>query len=309
MKNLVLLTLVLFSISNGFSQFQSKENSLTSYSLKGNVKTLTEIISMGKLINGKFLLDSVCSKRVTHFDKAGYVTEETVSKYWFLYKTGSWYEEYKNNPKFRYNSDGSIINDKKTYRYDVNNHLIEKSYYGRNCNCSLDYKYTYVYNEKGNIIEENFGLGYFNKFSYDDNGNLVEKSKFRLGMKDSKDVYNYSNNRLIEIRNYYTRYDDVKGAEPINQGLKEKYEYDSKGNLIEMNQYSSNGILTKSKSYKDDESDNIKVGKSYLVKSLQNETTYDYLYDSFNWIQQFINGYNESYGNWTYFIKREIEYY
>jgi len=76
------------------------------------------------------------------------------------------------------------------------------------------YRRQVIYNEKGNLIEENYSdelddnLDWKNTYKYDEKGNLIEENYYSDGILSSKSIYNYDEKgNLIEENRYATSYD------------------------------------------------------------------------------------------------------
>ena len=289
MKNL-LFTFTLFLIVN-FSFAQTKiENDLTKDSLKGKVSFYSE--SSYKLVEkfGEIEKGGEFFKHTYKFDEKGNMIEEITSK------------AYGN------------LNSKFTYKYDVKGNEIEVNTYvtdgtnkARACEninwrmkeklgdnrfinnlayCSyidvknfIKFKYSYKYDEKGNMIEQN---------SYNDDGSLCFKTKSKYDEKGNK----------IELIIYYTdgslccettyKYDEkgnkieqiIYYHENGNQSIETTYEYDEKGNMIEKYSYPSK------MTYEYDEGGNVIEEDSYEYGDLSRKCTYKYEFDAMNnWIK------------------------
>lgn len=136
-------------------------------------------------------------------------------------------------------------------KYDVNKNIVEKNRY--NADGSLDYKWTYKYDDAGNMVEENdYPDGsLFTKYSYkyDDAGNVAEEEDYDAdGKLFDRYSYKYEGNRMVEEINYAT---------DGSVYSKSTYKYDKSGNMIEKNEYNSKGKLNSTSTFSFDSRDNI----------------------------------------------------
>lgn len=136
-------------------------------------------------------------------------------------------------------------------KYDVNKNMVEKNRY--NPDGSLDYQWTYKYDDVGNMVEEaNFPDGSLlakYAYKYDESKNMVEENNYDgAGVLFDRYSYKYDGEYLIEEINY-----DLEGG--LNS--KSTYKYDGNGNMIEKNEYNSKGKLSNTSTYSFDSRDNI----------------------------------------------------
>jgi len=168
----------------------------------------------------------------------------------------SW--EYDSNgllTKYIFNQDnGNYFNrDKEEYYYDENNLLIERKEYSFS---SLDYRYTYEYNEKkqctkmvqhGEYSSQSYLYEYDNNgflkketWRFDDSGNIGRIKTFyknQMGL-DTLVIYDYSSSGVSEYRyKYDSKWNilscdiyKVEDAENHNE-YTNTYEYDEKGRI------------------------------------------------------------------------------
>lgn len=107
--------------------------------------------------------------------------------------------------------------------------------------------YKVVYNEDGNKIEES-SFYYVAKYEYFDNSKLSKTRMYESdGTLNTVLVYNY-NGDTVTIENCYVEKNKYSG--------KRIWKYDRKGNLIELENYSSKNILKGKSIYKYDINDN-----------------------------------------------------
>jgi hypothetical protein len=193
--------------------------------------------------------------------------------------------------------------------FNEEGNTIEHNIYG--LDGSLDWKYTYKYDDKGNKIEENRhypdGPGGKTTYKYDYKGNMIEENEYTASEKWwSKNTYKYDNEgNIIESGSYY-KSDSILYQITI-------YQYDNEGNLIEENEYDSTGTYVypyRQKTYKYDDAGNVIEKRYYgFDNNLQPDwivAKYAYEFDEKNnWIRktEFVNEIPK------YIIEREIEYY
>ncbi len=133
-----------------------------------------------------------------------------------------------------YNTSNDII-ERESYRYDTSGRRTGYARY--NENGKLSGNESYSYDEKGNLAET-IGLDAGGKlasrlsYKYDEEGNLADKIWYSAaGEVNSEYKYRYDGSRLIEETKF--------------RGEKEKesrtdYEYDGKGNILDVIKYDAN---------------------------------------------------------------------
>jgi len=112
-----------------------------------------------------------------------------------------------------------------------------------------------IYNEKGNLIEENHYsngiIKWKNTYKYDEKENLIEENRYWSDTLYKKHTYKYDEKgNLIEANYHYYSSDSILDYS------KYTYKYDEKGNLTEGNRYLY-GILDSKTIYKRDEKGNL----------------------------------------------------
>lgn len=251
-------------------------------------------------------------------------------------------------------SFGNIVKGERLYSsennykmvFDKKSNLLEKSTY--NSDLSLNTKFVYTYNKKGELIEmieyteygnhrvtykyENSYVVEERIYHYDGDSNLIAKwnnkyngNNYLIKRSGSKYywIYEYDeNNNKIE-ESYYSSDGELD--------IKLTYKYDTKRNLIEESTYNSNGSLERKLTYIYDDN-NYKVEESWLFPNNNENLKFVHNYDDKgNLIKTFISGskgntvltykyeFDEK-GNWTqkitfendvpkYFYEREYEYF
>ena len=267
MKNLLLLTLAIATLTSlVYSQNSpTKKNGWETDNLKGKVKSYTQSkygaedrfgeIQKKALDSFKTFEYTVKGSRIksTHYDANGRIEGAWIYKYDAKGNLIEW---------ATYNADGSL-SSRQTFKYNVNSDLTEHNLYKKN----IDYpdgsfykegisqydnngnkiKYThydvdgsiletwaYIYDAKGNLIEEHeydsyfdtmmYGLGPpYTLYKYNDNGNLTER-EHHSGIWTDKQILVYDDSgNLIEEKNQTS----------IGQmDTYYEYEFDEKGNWI-----------------------------------------------------------------------------
>ena len=292
--------------------------------LLGKVKTL---ISVNFNVIDKFeriKKGDITYKEIMIFNENGYLIE----KMWGLIekRDGSFghctysYDNKENMIDLKsYNSDGSL-KYQDTYMYDYKGNMIEENQsFGR-------VKTTYKYNDNGDKIEgECFSNGFMKftwKFYYDDKCNLIEEYIcIPFPKTDRKNIYKYdSNGKMIEAIHY--KYDG-------DLDFKETSKWCNKGNLIERNINYSDGSSKKNTYKYDDKGRKIEENSFSTNGNIETRK----FYDKGNEIESnhynsdgsldYKNTYKYDYdatGNWIKIIifengiakiivEREIEYY
>jgi len=198
---------------------------------------------------------------------------------------------------------GEITNGKIKYTYSFifnnNGNKIEENYY--EADGSLKNKQIYKYDDNGNMFEENYyeadgSLGYKKIYKYDDKGNMFEGYSYEAdGSLGSKFIYKYDDNRN-KIEDHIYKADGSLGSKNI-------YKYDDNGFQV----YKKYGFNSTIKTDKYDDRGN-KIETIYYWGDDKKGSKNTYKYD------------NDNRGNWinqvTYFddlpfliTEREIEYY
>ncbi len=143
----------------------------------------------------------------------------------------------------------------------------------------LDYKKTFKYNYKGSLIEENnYSLIYGHvryKFKYNSKGVLIQCDDCHpdiINSNKSKTTYKYDEKgKIIELNNYNMPNEDLD--------FTIKYERNSKGYLIEKSLYLSDGSLERNYVFKYDSKGNLIEKNKYNYEHGSYEHL-QYIYDS-----------------------------
>jgi hypothetical protein len=282
-------------------------NDLNNEKIKGNVKTIVEIVYNGSLKFGDFQKQGYKNVKRRTFNRFGNVIEE--------FETGLNLKQIKKyNEKellieiIAHNSNGSLFGITR-YKYDDKNRLIEQSEIGEKD--TLISKSILKYNDKGNQEElssyKSDGLLYDKVIlKYDEKDRVIEQTyHFSPTNSDTKTILIYKDiDTIIEMK-YMT-----------NGGLDQKtiYKRDKNKNVIGIDVYNSYENLIKKTTYKYDNlnhlilinTHNTDTFLSTAVGSIKDVTTYKYTFDTHgNWIQidEFTN-YNQ-----TGKTERVITYY
>ena len=161
---------------------------------------------------------------------------------------------------------------KLTNKFDEKGNQIKSIEY--NTNKNLWVKYTYTYDEKGNVLGtigfDDGNMPIKSTYKYDDRGKLIEeKSYYEEGDFISKYTYKYDEKgKQIESNSY----NDVGKLEN-----KMTTKYDAKGNIIELIWYNGDGSFSSKTTNKYDEKGNqIELIRYNGVGKLERKTTTNY---------------------------------
>jgi hypothetical protein len=299
MKTKVISILGFLFLIIGCSILETKNNDLKDMKLNGKVKSITEsnyeaIEKFGEIIKG---------------ERSG-TNEFSFDRKLLFNEKGNLIEEKK------YKLDGNL--DSKSFcNFDENQNKIERIFYDSSVKPIL--RWTYKYDGKGNLIEENkiqilsrldslmanyngknTNSNYSTKtlYKYDDSGNLFEKSIYKSdGSLVSKNIYKYDlKGKLVEDDTY-----NSNGSLHCTNTFK----YDDNGNKSE--DKSVGKFFFQKHTIKYDQYGNqIEINSGYQEVGIDATSAYKYEFDNHNnWIKKI-----EFYNNTTkHIIEREIEYY
>jgi hypothetical protein len=176
--------------------------------------------------------------------------------------------------------NSKITCNHKTKRiFDERGNTIERNWYysdWHDLSGKLESKKTFIYDNKGNIIEnEEWEFGRLSskyKYKYDFNRNLIEENYYKPeGVLISKETYKYDGKRnRIEVNRY--KYDG-------SLEWKFTYKYDNKNNKIEEKWHSDAGELYKKQTYKYDNNKN-KIEEKWYKSDESLEIRLIYKYNS-----------------------------
>lgn len=285
----------------------AQENDLQRDGLKGNVK------SVSKYVNSSLT-------KFSSYDRKGHNVEFILYCYGGINKVCG-------NAKLQYDSKGNKIKSiedifSTIYKYDKNNNLLEQIQSYTNSNKmtlrlkyeyvkgrkvsveqydyfenkeKLIYKTEYIYNEKNYLIQEilhtysfkntNYKFHQIKKIVnlYDGNGNNISKTTFFEGIKVNTDSSEYDNkNRKIMYNQIFPN----KSA-----SYKEVYKYDDSDHLIEVANYTSNGLLMFKTIYTFNNGKNTKR-VNFTSSGRKGETQYSY--NQLNQLIEELNYINDS---------------
>jgi hypothetical protein len=199
-----------------------------------------------------------------------------------------------NNYLVVYNDKGNRIelsvhssgwrDEKRLFKYDNNEKLIELNVFDANNN--LSGKFTYYYDINGNkIVSKFYGTDNILKnrqtYKYDDKGNAIEQNEY-----NSKDIL-----VLKHVYKYDGEGNQIESNTYASMGSLEDRnidKFDDKGNRIETNSYNANGNLENKGIWTYDEKNN-PIQENWYDKNgiLNSEHTYNYIYDhQSNWIKK-----------------------
>ena len=282
---LLLLSSVVISIFITGCSKEQKENDLTKFNIKGDVKSLIEESHYAIVRNGKIEKDKSRGffKSILEFNKEGNFEEAIYYDF-----DGSIFEE----STYEYDEEGDLVKEisldpagvylKSTYeyKYDQAGNQVEKIVY--NTDGSKNDLYTYEYDEARNLVKE---------IRYSPDGSIFEESTYE---------YDEAGNLVKEI------------VHDIPFDFKSTYEYDDKGNLVKRFDYESEGLLIRwtnerKETYDYDEEGSIVKIISYESDgSIKKKVTYEFEYDmEKNWTRWVLFKDDVA----TEIVERQIEYY
>lgn len=300
LKNLIIITLILFSINALYSQVELpvvlkqyvKINENTKKIKDAKIRKFTEIAEAngrqdtarinaydnnGNLIYEKIITrasndkDKDISMSYSYnYDGFGKLTKRIDTTGKFVKRIELKYDEIGNLIMEQEYNNNNIVFREVNYEYDELSRVIEAKEVNLIYNCKTEtkygydsynnlvnikiersckdgppektnYKYTYKYDNKGNVIEkltQQFGKNYKTEtFKYDSNGNLVES--YEELNKDNYKQFAYS----YDLKNLKYQIDrkEVYGAD-VKQ-FTEQLKYDEKGNIIEDKYVDSDGNI------------------------------------------------------------------
>jgi hypothetical protein len=248
--------------------------------------------------------------KVKSFEESRYDAEERFGKIekgnlhrWEFYK----YDEQGNIIEFRYNSDYGSGEVNWVYKYDEQGNMIEASRH--HSDGSLIKGEVYKYDEQGNMIESqeyywNGSLSSKATYKYDEQGNQIERTWHNDdGSILRKWIYEYDEQAYSiqnKKRGFYHFGENTVDLTVILGNMIEMnqynsdgspqwkwvFEYDEQGNMIQTNWYTSDGSPFYKWVYKYDEQGNmIEASKYNLYESPDFKVVYEY--DSRdNWIKK-----------------------
>ena len=194
---LLLLPSVVISIFITGCSKEQKENDLTKFNIKGDVKSIKY-----RAYDATVRFGEIEKENRKYYDEAYFNDEGNQVETIFYNPDGgiNWkytyeYDEEGNNVRvIEYKSDGSI-NSKYTSEYDEEGNQVGMIKY--KSDGSIDRKYTNEYDEEGNQVETIFYMSdgkirWKDTYEYDEEGNEVEKITYDSdGSIDYKYTYEY----------------------------------------------------------------------------------------------------------------------
>ncbi|MFH6965830.1 RHS repeat domain-containing protein [Flavobacterium sp. FlaQc-28] len=283
------IALLFSACKNTESQY---DNDLAKAKLKGKVKSIST-----RDTNGFFY------SNIT-YNQNGYEIETDIKESDFPLHT-IYKRDEKNNVIEKVeegSSEGNKFKELSTFKYDVNNNLLETKKY--NLEGGVEGVYEFKYDAKNNVIEEitpSYTWKY--EYKYDKNSNVIEKRNLSVlePHNPNKLIYKYDNNNNL-IFQQQTQKDGKRVSTEIfkyderNNKIEEANCYDLKANQFQMNYFVY------------DENDNlIQESARNLDGSEYYKINYKYDFDNHgNWIRR-TSDKNGDYPG--YIVERTIEYY
>ena len=308
MKRITPLGLIMlnFCFSVTMCSQQTKENSnWNDLKLKGNVKTIIEVSYPNAYEDEKGEFKRGLTKEIYYYLQddnrdinklMDSLTTECTDAFIFVYNKGG---------NLLTMSGSKSVSFLKNYKYDFNGRLsqetntitigkIEEGASGESMEGIEGDKYTentmYVYNEKGQKVEENFYIskGYLSKDdgflsgSYEENYKLPYEKKFKYDEKGR--LYEEEEKTLIVKNTGY--YSLTKKVTNEITTIKTLYKYDEK-NRIQFKNTQSDTNEEEKYLYTYDEYGNITSEQHYKLGRISDNITYIYKYDKQgNWIEK-----------------------
>lgn len=190
---LFLVIIVFFSLSS--LCYSQRQNDLQLMNLKGNVRSIKENMS---LKNQKIIYNNI-----TVFNDAGFIKEkhQLSTTYDSIIEKSEFIYDDKNIllSENKYSKSGKLIEEYK-YKSNAFGQPIERARWNKGV---IEYKETFEYNEKGNLIKEtryaNAVPIWVTIYNYDDNNRLIEKKVESLGASKLLKTfyYTYDENNFI----------------------------------------------------------------------------------------------------------------
>lgn len=252
MKEKVFAVIFLIVLSFSCTKERKTNNDLSELSLYGKVRSVriasyNAYDSYGEIIKGEKLERDGFYDYFLRFNEVGYITEKT---YYDLLGQIIEKELYKYDNKWNaselitYNLNGEL--DKKSiYKYNDKGKLVEYCTY--NPDGTLRKKNVYKPDAKGNLTEFLSFLSDGNIFKkefykYDDKNNLIEENHFTLNgahlAVSSRHPETYVLYNTATFRPVHPDQDMCEFSKKIT------YEYNEAGNIIDKNEYNSDGSLS-----------------------------------------------------------------
>ena len=280
-----ILLLCILSCSDSKQEFSGKENTVSGFGLKGNVRSASVTDFRTKGDPGETQRGDILSKSIYLFDQAGRLTEDQ------QYNSNgrlSWRSELK------YDNEGDLmekttyfdsleLGNKIIYKYGDKHNIIEET--STNSKGEIEYRIDYKYNRKGNLAEKQIfrpAEKFWNiSLYYDENNNIKKRSSYSVTEAQVTKflyIYDKKNNCIEEV---YLRPDGSRGSKYIDK-------FDIAGNKIAAIVYGADDSIIYKSVYKYDETGNL-VERLGGIKDNEQKTEQRFKYDSSGNIIEEIN--------------------
>src|SRR3989339_340573 len=192
------------------------KSDLNNARIKGNVKTITEMVYSTNELDGKSKKNNLESKIIKRYDTKGNLLTENV---------------------YMKIQQKEFLYSQVVYKYDDRGNQVEINFIG--LNDSIEGKQVCKYDTKGNRIEEE-GYKADGKFGgksillYDDQGNLIKRQNLIINIESIINYMYDSKNNIIE-ENRYNSGDSLY--------MRIKYTYDEKNNQTSLNKYNPDKLI------------------------------------------------------------------
>ncbi|HBS85941.1 MAG: hypothetical protein A2W91_08700 [Bacteroidetes bacterium GWF2_38_335] len=267
MKNSGKILLLVFCLFFAFiinGNCQTQDDTKTDWKSDGLIGKVKSIKTVKYIINdtsGEILPGEIkCSESAEYNENGGKIESD---------------DQYSNNSKYKYDDKNKSV-ECTTLKLDKSINVIiskfdakgnETATYKKCPNDSIILRTIVknVYDEKENLIEKSINnsdgsLNYKYTYKYDDKGNMIEKCGSCCGNYSDKRIYIYNEKGIAIEMSFYNS----------NGKLETNEKYDDKGNLIEMTWYKPNGKKISGKSSIQYEYDQ----KGNWIKSIQKDGPY-----------------------------------
>lgn len=250
MKIKISIILILMILISSYSYIKKENNDLSEFNLKGKVKSVREFTYENIDNLEDIQKNKPSGKFVVFYNIKGNLTK-----------------------RYSYHSDGRLVVN-NIYKYDNEGFLIERIIFTLG---EMDFRYTFKYDEKGNKIEMT---------CYNSDGSLNDKTTYKYDIKDNQvEIIMYNSNEKLEEKSEYTYNDkDIKMDGKLelfkpdgSLDFSTIYNYDEKGNKIELYSYESNRNFRNNDTFKyDDKGNLIEFISLYPNGNVYSKDTYKY---------------------------------
>ena len=249
----LLLSLLSSNISNS-QELHTRNTNWNKENLKGQVKSYIETRHKGENIYGFVVVTSCLRKEKFVFNKQGNLTGRLFYNCSIKNPYRQWtyrYDKEGNQVEFKECEISTLLPEKcitSEYIYKKKGNQIEvimfeirEFFPEANDGKYVKKKWIYNYDTKTNLIKAEEFRGEDNleqkiTYTYDEKGNLTEENQVYNGKEHSKSTFKYSKSGNMIKEEYWCDYDD-----DLNKTF--YYKYDEKGNVIEINIFSSAGDI------------------------------------------------------------------